>query len=172
MRNIRVVTHEKYKDIGRSTVHLISKYRGFRCAVWSIKQFEENEFQNDAGEYVFFIGDMDIAKAYLKNAELKKTNSNAWYGWDGSKAIAFCDDELTPDNIKDIIIEEFKQKGSDKKAQIFKMMWKFTGIVYVPGINEYLLYRSIKKLNDTKMIRTALATQKFMEEEFERWVGL
>jgi hypothetical protein len=104
-KEIIVVAPDQYKDIGRKLSHDISKVNGCNGALWSIKQFEDNEFQLGGNRHVIFIGNKNenhLVKDFIEVISNINNKAGACFGFDGAKAVVFGEGKLEQE-------EEFKK---------------------------------------------------------------
>jgi hypothetical protein len=96
--DILVVAPDPYRYLARKLSHEIAKKTGLNAAYWTIKQYEDNEFQVGAARYVILLGNPDenpLTKDYLPTIGKNLINRyGACYGYDGSKAVVFGEGNL------------------------------------------------------------------------------
>jgi len=175
-KEIIVVASEEYTEFARKISHEISKLEGCNGANWTIKQFEDNEFQLGGDRYAIFIGNSDenkLTKDFLPVISNLKNKAGVSYGFDGSKAVAFGEGNL--DQIK-----EFKKVHKEATA-LASVATLGAGIIsaLIIGpfsiIPSYFLFASFNKKKREKKLRkeqTKTALTFFMAEHFDKWVGI
>jgi hypothetical protein len=190
-KEIIVVAPDQYKDLARRLVHEISKINGCNGAFWSIKQFEDNEFQLGGNRYAIFIGSPEeniLTKGFKNVIDNVVNNSGACFGMDGTKAVVYGDGKLRQDeDINDLlnkskkVLREFKempwkgnccfgllckgQKGENVGLNIASASVIFSPVQWV--FNE-ITYSEIKLRED----QTKAAMTFFLTEHFDVWAGL
>lgn len=119
-KEIIVVAPDRYKDIARKISHEISKVSGCTGAFWSIRQFEDNEFQLGGNRYAIFIGspeENNLTKSFNNVVEKIINNYGACIGIDGPKAVVYGDGKLR----QEAEIEDLLNKS---KKVLNEMPWK------------------------------------------------
>jgi hypothetical protein len=177
-KDIIIVAPELYQNLARKLSHEISKKAGgFNGACWTIKQYEDNEFQLGGVRHVIFIGNVDenkLTKAYLPIIVDKLQNqAGACYGYDGSKALIFGEGKLSQ-------ADEFQKlyKGLINTPSVGSILISLTvlsfGFVSVAVVA--LIAWIFKTLDDNAkraallQYQTEAASALFLSEQFDRMI--
>lgn len=92
VKEIIIVAPDAYKDCARALAHHISKQPGCNGAVWTIKQYEANEYQLGGNRYVLLMGNSEengLTKDFLAVISNLQNLAGACHGYDGAKAVVF-----------------------------------------------------------------------------------
>jgi hypothetical protein len=166
-----VVAPEKYKDIARTLTHEIYKRHGVNTFLWDIQQYEKKECELNAGKYVLLIGnekENSLTKCFLPVIKSMSEMVGACYGYDCSKALVFGRGDLEQKNKFIEYLEVYKGENKYK-------WWILTGVLgsFFPlSILGYFLGKKEKELEKLCTAQTAVAIELFMENHFEKWVGI
>lgn len=163
-KEIIVVAPEKYNEFSRRMSHEISKISGLNCANWSIKHFNDNEFQMGGNRYVILIGNSEENKLtgdFLPVISNLIDNNNSFYGFDGTKAVAYgsgnkSEETLSSDNF-DGLFNSFEVKST------------FTFGIVGYGIQKIREHRSKTELLKSQ---TEKAINSFMSELLHSWLEI
>lgn len=178
-KEIIVVTPDKYKNVARQMVHELSKLKNCNVAVWSIKQFEDNEFQIGSSHWVLSIGNLKenkLTSAYSKFINLIHEKGGLCYGYDSNKAILFAD----PDKL-----------DSKETIEVAKKLGLLTGAgVAVGGITAPLVAAGtifawlimpptvlsviMKKKKEAELVKTStsLTADLFLKDGVNNWLDI
>ena len=178
-KEIIVVASEEYTEFARKISHEISKLEGCNGANWTIKQFEDNEFQLGGDRYAIFIGNSDenkLTKDFLPVISNLKNKAGVSYGFDGTKAVAFGKGDLDQE-------KEFKKVH--KEAIVIATGGTIGVGIISPFIimnpllwsimHGYFLFTYFNKKKREKKLRkeqTKTALTFFMSEHFDKWIGI
>ena len=173
---IIVVAPNEYATFARQICHEIAKLEGYNAAFWSIKQFEDNEFQLGGNRYAIFIGNANenkYTKDFLPVIINLKNKAGVNYGFDGTKAVVFGDGNLDQE-------KEFRAVR-EKATKITCRPITGIGFIYRPPIFDPfswaidLLFEHFRKKEREKKLRkeqTKVAITFFMLEHFGKWIGI
>ncbi len=169
-KEIIIVAPKQYKNQARKLSHEISKKNMCNAAVWSIKQFEDNEFQLGGNRYAIFIGSPDensLTKDFLPIIDNLKNNEGICYGYNGTKAVVYGEGRLNQ-------IKPLKQ--AMKKAQKNKIaagLAALLALLFAPLILIIPTFMTIraKKKNLIKD-QTKVASTYFLDDTFNNWLTL
>jgi len=178
-KEIIVVASEEYTEFARKISHEISKLEGCNGANWTIKQFEDNEFQLGGDRYAIFIGNSDenkLTKDFLPVISNLKNKAGVSYGFDGTKAVAFGKGDLDQEKDFQKVLKEATvlAAGGTIGAGIMSTLFIMIPLLWsiMPG---YFLFAYFNKKNREKKLRkeqTKTALTFFMAEHFDKWVGI
>jgi len=175
-KDIIVVAPEQYRDLARKLSHEIAKKTGLDGSYWTIKQYEDNEFQIGAARYVILLGNSDentLTKDYLPIIGEKLINrSGACFGYDGSKAVVYGEGRL--DQFEEFLKVILELKDNPKTAGVTVVFSSILGVMFLSG----LVYSTWKVLsNKNKRMRllrsqTEIASTLFLTETFDEMAGI
>ena len=182
-KEIIVVSPDQYNDLARRLTHEISKVPGCNGAFWSIKQFEDNEFQLGGNRYVIFIGNSDenaITKDFLSVISDVKNQSGACCGFDGTKAVVFGEGKLDQiEYLKDVLSES---EANAARTKTLGASMATTILVSLPiswallGSSGVFAYKFIvlrkKKEKELRKEQTKVALNLFLTNDFDKWIGI
>ena len=182
---IIVVSPDQYKDLARKLSHEISKTPGCNGAFWSIKQFEDNEFQLGGNRYAIFIGNSDentITKDFLSVIKNLTNQAGACYGFDGTKAVVFGEGKLEQkEDFKDVLKKSiaiaaganaFSTVGASIAVNFVVFLpisWIWVPLPIILILN-YFRRKKMEKELRTEQTKAALTL--FLSEHFDNWIGL
>lgn len=178
-KEIIVVASEEYTEFARKISHEISKIEGCNGANWTIKQFEDNEFQLGGDRYAIFIGNSDenkLTKDFLPVISNLKNRAGVFYGFDGTKAVAFGKGDLDQEKeFKKVLKEATVVTGATTVgAGImgafiigFPLLWSI-----MPGYFLFAYFNKKKREKNLRKEQTKTALTFFMSEHFDKWAGI
>lgn len=178
-KEIIVVAPDQYRDMARQLSHDISKQTTCNAAFWTIKQFEDNEFQTGGNRYAIFIGNKaenKLTSDFLPVIKNLTNRAGCCYGFDGSKVILFGTGDLDDKKEFEKFVDQITPKlaGNDKSkgfnlAKIFLIIF-----IREFGIYKYILnYLNKRKAYEQfKKDQTRLAIALFLIENFDEWIGI
>ena len=186
IKEIIIVSPNQYKDLARKLSHEISKVDGCNGAFWSIKQFEDNEFQLGGNRYAIFIGNSDensLTHDFLPIITDLKKQAGASYGFDGSKAVIFGDGKLEQEKeFKKVLKESVAIAGGTALATTGAAVGTSLAIssvaflpIAIPLIPSVLLGKYILRKKKEKALRTEqtkVALTLFLAKHFDSWLCL
>lgn len=167
-REIIVVAPDQYKDLARKLAHEMSKVQGISAAVWTPRVFEDNEHMHAGDRYAISIGndfENSVAEGFISCVGWVHNKGGSCYQFDGAKAVIF---GKVQKRTKEII-----KKGSINYKDIIMATISTTALGNVSKI--------LKKYQDNKSIeaeigslyeKTQLASNYFLSECFEKWIGI
>ncbi len=182
-KEIIVVAPDHYKDLARKLTHEISKLPGCNGAFWSIKQYEDNEFQLGGNRYVLLMGNSNenrITKDFLPVLSTYLNQAGACYGYDGSKALVFGEGKLEQaEAFKEVLKKSAAYAttaGAGAGAGVGVGVG-LAGILYPIAPLWLLIYmvgrwRRSAKEKKLRQEQTKAALTLFLAECFDKWVGI
>ena len=184
-KDVIVVAPNQYKDLARKLSHEISKKGGFNGACWTIKDYEDNEYQVGSVCPVILLGNADenkLTKDYLPLVGDQLLNrAGACFGYDGSKAVIFGEGKL--EQVEDFQ-KLFKELLSTRPTAVmlaqFTILAAILGPVGIPiAALQTALARVFYKTLDNrakkqKLLRhqTEVAVTLFLTDKFDQMVGI
>jgi len=174
-RDIIVVAPDQYRDIARKLSHEIAKKTGLDGSFWTIKQYQDNEFQVGAARYVILLGNADennLTKDYLPIVGDKLINrAGACFGYDGSKALVFGEGKLEQ-------AEDFQKlltglMAYPAKAAIVSIFFSFRSSISLSL--GYLVYKYLSDQAKRRKLRksqTEVAATLFLAETLDEMAGI
>jgi hypothetical protein len=187
-RQVMVVSPDKYKPLARHLTHVMSQFQGCKAANWSIKQYENNEFQLGGQRYAVFLGDQEenpLTKDYMPLVRMKHTDGGICYGYDGPKAVVFGNGNLDQKENFDSISKAFyavaaasASAGGVGAGLVTAPLWLITGPGVIVPVTSYLASRLGKymhkkyKSKGLKHKQIKVAVEMFCKNDIELWLGL
>jgi hypothetical protein len=164
-KQIKVVAPEKYKALARAISHEMSKHPECVSAIWTPKQFEDNELQLSGNSYVLFVGNPDetsLTKDFLSVIEPLTESSGACFGYDGSRAVVFGKGDLD---------EESAFMEIWRSSSLGISVWEI--IVPIIGIWNWISRRNHNKRRTRRLLKyqTEFAWHQFFETKFQDWIA-
>jgi len=182
-KEIIVVSPDQYKDLARKLSHEISKVPGCNGAFWSVKQFEDNEFQLGGNRYAIFIGNSAenaLTKDFLQVIKNVNNQAGACYGFDNTKAIVFGEGKLEQkkdfENVlkKSVAIAAGTHASSTVGTSIAVISVVFLPMTWILLLWPILINYFFRKKKEQKLRteQTKAAMTLFLAEHFDEWIGL
>ena len=182
-REIIVVAPELYKELARKVTHEISKLSGCNGACWTIKQYEDNEFQLGGRRHVILIGNPSenrITHDFLSAISNLKNRGGACYGFDGAKAVIFGEGILEQQKIfkevheKSVAIVSQAGATSTLGACVAAASVALTplGWTALPIVGAFKMFKRKRTEKQLRKEQTKSALTFFLAEHFDEWVGL
>jgi len=163
-KEIIVVAPEKYDELSRRLSHEVSKINGLNCAKWSIKQFNDNEFQMGGNRYVILIGNSEeniLTRDFLPVMKNLIDNNNSFYGFDGTKAVAYGTGDISLDTKSSKILDDYVN------------LFDFTSVILPFGIGYGIMKIKDHKLKTERLkTQTEKAIKSFMSELLHSWLEI
>jgi len=170
-KEIIIVAPKKYKNQARKLSHEISKKNMCNAAVWSIEQFEDNEFQLGGNRYAIFIGSPDensLTKDFLPIIENLKNHEGICYGYNGTKAVVYGEGKLNQLEALKVAKKKTQENKIVAGAAGFAALFIAPPILIGPAT--FIAIRSKQK----KLIKdqTKVAITYFLGDTFNSWLTL
>jgi len=154
-KNVIVVAPDKYKKSARNLAHEISKMENVDSVYWSVKAYQDNEFQQSGRQYVIFIGNPDeneFTAHYLDVIKPEK-KTGYYHGYDENKAIAYGEGKFYDS-------EDFQD------SEEFKDCWVILLPVFgIPFLIDKKKQKLLKK-------QTEAAIRCFLSKDINNWLGI
>ena len=174
-KEIIVVAPEQYKALARKLAHEISRAPGCNGAVWTIKHYEENEFQLGGNRYAILMGNSEenpVTKDFLPLITNLSNQAGACFGFDGSKAVVFGEGKLEQ-------VKDFKEliktcTANSVRAAIavplvfILPLWPFLPYILGP----MYFWNKGKQERKLRMEQTKAALTLFLTKHFDDWIGV
>jgi len=189
-KEVIIVAPETYRGLARKLSHEISKIPCCNGAVWTIKDYEDNEFQLGGNRYVVLIGSSEensVTKDFLSVINTLHSRAGAYFGYDGTKAVIFGEGKLEQmesfKKIREASGEMLKTEGADSTRAD-----GYVAVRILPGMPEIKIKRwavevALDIVKNTDFGRevaetnlrgeqTKLALSLFLTQCFDEWIGL
>jgi hypothetical protein len=188
-KEIIVVAPDQYKGLARKLTHKISKVPGFNGAFWTIKQYEDNEFQLGGNRYAILIGNSDenpVTKDLLLSIKTLNNQAGACFGSDGTKAVVFGEGKLEQEvKFKEVLkrtvataagADAFSTvggtiAGGEEPLSVRDIWWIIPSLpIFLP----WALVATRRKVRERELRteQTKVALTLFLLEHFDAWAGL
>jgi hypothetical protein len=184
-KEVIVVAPDHYQDLGRKLSHEISKVPGCNGAFWTIKQYEDNEFQLGGNRYVILIGNLGenkITEDFLPMVKNLQNRAGACFGYDGSKALVFGEGNLEQAEAfqgvyKNIVDSKGVTGGneiSEGEGLSIAMKTILFPVILLGLVAKAFSFFMKEPAKKKKLLRgqTNAALTLFLTECFDHWVGI
>jgi len=92
MKNVVIVSPDKYADAARNLAHAISKKDGFKSAYWTIKHYEDNEHNTAAlNTCCFWKQGRESLYRSVRQMHVYCRRRGMYWGFDSYRAVLYAD---------------------------------------------------------------------------------
>ena len=186
LQKLIIVCDDKTKDYANYLMQLISlkddtedqlvgiKDGSVEAAIWTEKQYIDNQHSISSNAPILFIGDSKTAKSQRMNIVEKYNKFGMTFGWLGNRAVMYVKDAIRDRDTYVNFIEYYKEKSNnDKLTTLVKQRESKAvnaGLPFVLFIGEMLLFELsdsiIDKTSKLNFAKTNKAKKTIMSQQY------